>query len=273
MNEKKFRYFMIIEYLGALFAGSQIQPGQKTIQSEIERAINILIKDNIKTVFAGRTDSKVHALNQTLHFNTNQEINKKKFVYSLNALLPDEINVKEMQKVDKSFHSQKSATYRWYRYLINNRQYSSVLLKNISFHIPGNLNVDEMQKALNYITGLHDFSSFKSAGSDNPAKECNMFYACCKKKSDIIYIDLIANRFLYKMVRIITGTLIKTGSGVLKAEDMLDVLNAKDRTCAGPTANAKGLTLMYVGYEEKCNFNELIKMEAKNEQNILCEAS
>lgn len=272
-ENKIFRYAMTIEFLGTIFAGSQIQPGQITVQSELEHAVNILTKENIKVIFAGRTDSGVHARCQFVHFDTNQEIDKKRFLYSLNAILPDEISVKDMAKIDKNFHVQKSAAYRWYRYMIYNSACKSVLLKDITSNTKENLNVEKMQKAILYLMGTHDFSSFKSSNTDNPAKECNILYVNCRKFSDIIYIDLIANRFLYNMVRIIMGTLIKIGNSSYKAEHILDVLKAKNRANAGPTAEARGLTLMGVGYPEKYNLNELIKMEKINEQNLLCKAS
>ena len=270
---EKIRYALIIEYLGAAFCGSQVQPGKMTIQSEIERAISILLKKEVKTVFAGRTDSGVHAKGQFLHFDTNQEIDKKRFIYSINALIHNGISVKQMMKVDKSFHSQKSAKYRWYRYIIDNNLSCSVFLKNISTHISGDLDTEEMQKALDYILGCHDFSSFKKTNSDNPAKECNLMYAKCRKISGIIYIDLIANRFLYNMVRIIVGTLLEIGKGSHNTNWILEVLCAKDRIKAGPTADPRGLMLMSVGYNENYNFNKLINMETTNEQNILCKTS
>jgi len=271
--EKNYRYAITIEYLGAEFFGSQVQPGMRTIQSELEKALNILTKENKRVILAGRTDAGVHAAGQVAHFDTGREIDRKKFLKSLNALLCDEISVKNIVRVDKSFHSQKSAHFRWYRYIIDNRQQRSVLLKDISLHIPHKLNVEEMQKAVQYLNGDNDFSSFKSAGTDNPAKNCNMFYASCKNFSGIIYIDLIANRFLYNMVRTITGTLIQIGEGKYSREHMRNVLETKDRNCAGPTADARGLTLMCVGYHETYNLKEIMKTEAINEQNILCKAS
>ncbi|OGI00339.1 MAG: tRNA pseudouridine(38-40) synthase TruA [Candidatus Melainabacteria bacterium GWF2_32_7] len=269
----KHKYALKIQYLGTTFSGSQIQPAQRTIQSEIEHAINILTKENNKTVFSGRTDAGVHALSQIVHFDTEQEINKRKFVYSLNALLPDEISVKGFAKVDEFFHSQKSARYRWYRYIINNTSHKSILLRNISLHIPEKLNVQEMHSALSYLNGHHDFSSFKSSNTDNPATHCNILYSSCRNFSGIIYIDLIANRFLYNMVRTITGTLIEIGGCKYTAEHMADVLEAKNRKCAGPTADARGLTLMSVGYDERYNLKEIMNTEAINEQNVLCKAS
>ncbi len=273
MKENKFRYAVNIEYLGGMFSGSQVQPEQKTIQSEVERAMAILLKKETKAVFAGRTDSGVHAKSQFFHFDCGNELESKKFTYSLNALLPDEISVKQMKQVDKTFHAQKSARYRWYRYMIDNKICRSALLREISAHVPESLDIKEMQKALNYLKGVHDFSGFKNANTANPAQECNLIYGNCRKISEIIYIDLIANRFLYNMVRIIAGTLIKIGEGKYSAEKMLEILERKDRKLAGPTAEPQGLMLMCTGYDEKYNLNELMNMESTNEQNILCKAS
>lgn len=259
--EKEFRYALMFEFLGTGFAGSQVQPGQKTVQSEFERVLAIILKQETKTVFAGRTDSGVHASCQFLHFDTDKELDIEKFIYSMNALISKDISVQKVVKVDKSFHAQKSGRYRWYRYLINNKKTRSVRLKETSMHFPGNLDVSEMQKALDYITGIHDFTSFKKTHTENPAKECNLIYASCRKISNIIYIDLIANRFLYNMVRIIVGTLLEIGTGSQKPERMLEVIRAKDRGQAGPTAQPQGLTLIRTGYDEKYNLNEITQDE------------
>ena len=267
---KKYRYALMFEFLGTSFAGSQIQPKQITVQSEIEKALKILLRTSVKTVFAGRTDSGVHASCQYLHFDSVEKIEAEKFLLSMNAIISDDISIKKIIWVDKAFHAQKSARYRWYRYLINNKQTRSVLLKNTSKHYRGTLNIDEMQKALNFITGIHDFTSFKKTNTNNPAKECNLIYARCRNFSGIIYIDLIANRFLYNMVRIIVGTLLEIGKGNQPAEYILDVINAKNRQQAGSTADPHGLTLVGVGYDEKYNLNEIKNTETTNEQNILC---
>lgn len=285
-EENFFRYSMILEYIGSGFAGSQKQLGShiKTVQSEVENALKQLLQRDVKVIFSGRTDKGVHARNQTVHFNLPLELNIKRFLYSLNAILPENISVKSVAKVDKNFHSQKSAKYRWYRYYINNCSQRSVWLDKTHSHVYTKLDVEAMQLALGYLVGKHDFSSFKSVNSANPAKECTMYYAVCKEKSGIIKIDLIANRFLYNMVRIITGTLIEIGKGIYPPDQMLKILETKDRKCAGRTAEACGLTLMYVGYDEKynlqngcnnTNINYDLKtcMETEINENIFCKAS
>ena len=266
-----YRYCLIIEYNGSQFAGSQRQPDVNTVQSEIEKAIKQILQEEIKVIFSGRTDKGVHAKGQVLHFNISYELGTKKFAYALNSVLPEHISVRNAQKVDKTFHSQKSAEYRWYRYTINNRLQRSVWLDQTSMHVKDELNIEAMQEALGYLVGEQDFTSFKASNSSNPAKICSMIYASCEENSGIIKINLIANRFLYNMVRIIIGTLLQIGKGAYTPEHILKVLEAKDRKCAGSTAEAKGLTLMKVGYSEKYNIK--MTMEKGNNENILCKAS
>ncbi|MEI8389141.1 MAG: tRNA pseudouridine(38-40) synthase TruA [bacterium] len=266
-----FRYSLVVEYAGWAFFGSQKQPGVKTVQSELENALKKLLQCDIKIIFSGRTDKGVHAKNQVAHFNVPFELNLNRFLYSLNAILSEYLSVKNVQKVDKTFHSQISANYRWYRYTINNRPQRSVWLNKTSSHIYEKLNIESMQKALDYLIGKHDFTSFKKVNSPNPVKECVMYYVGLSEKAGVINIDLIANRFLYNMVRIIAGTLIEIGKGIYPPEHMLEVLEAKDRTCAGPTAEACGLTFMLVGYDEQ--YNRKAIMEINDNEDLLCKAS
>jgi tRNA pseudouridine38-40 synthase len=271
---ESYRYAVVIEYIGSSYAGSQIQPGQKTVQSELESALCILTGLKIKTIFAGRTDKGVHARGQVVHFDVDHQIDTYRFIHSLNGILPFDISVKSIIKVDKDFHSQKSAKYRWYRYTINNRQHRSSWFNN-SLHIREDLNIESMNKALSFLIGKHDFSSFKSSKSSNPAKECIVERALCTRGNDtgIIYIDLIADRFLYNMVRIVVGTIIGIGKGNYAPELMLKVLEAKDRNEAGPTVKPEGLVLMSVGYSNMYRINDEINKEANKNEDLLCKAS
>lgn len=267
-----FRYAMVVEYNGSCYAGSQKQPRQKTVQSEIESALSVLIKQDVKAIFSGRTDAGVHAKGQVVHFDLSFQLDTNKLIHSLNAILPTDISVNSIVEVDCSFHSQKSAEARWYRYTINNRSQRSVWQKE-ALNTHQKLNVNEMNRALSFLIGSHDFSSFKSANSTNPATECTVIYAECKSEAGIIHIDIVANRFLYNMVRIIVGTLINIGKGIFPSEYMLEVLNATDRTKAGPTVRPEGLTLMSVYYGKKYNISDYFKMEAIYNENLLCKAS
>lgn len=266
------RYAMVVEYYGKNYAGSQIQPNQKTVQKEIEVALKTLLTRDVKTIFSGRTDRGVHSKGQVVHFDSLFELDLKKFHNALNGVLPEDISIRLIKKVDKNFHSQKSAEFRWYRYRIYNNPHRSAGMNGI-LHVRQELNISEMNKALSFLLGEQDFSSFKGSNTNNPAKVCVMQYAKCHRKGNVINIDLIADRFLYNMVRIIVGTLIKIGQGTFEAQHMQNVLSQKDRTAADMTADPDGLSLMYVGYGNKYNLYESINKEAQSNENILCKAS
>ncbi len=249
------RYLLEIEYIGTSYAGSQKQPkimpnSNKpviTVQDELEKAISTLTKTKTKTIFSGRTDAGVHAKGQTAHFETELELNPSKFINSLNGLLPKTISVKKLIKVGRTFHAQKSAKARYYRYTIVNRTQRSAWDENcLLVRYP--LNIERINKALSYLSGRHDFTSFKKARTTNPAKICNVYVAKALKEGDYVYIDFVADRFLYNMIRSIVGTLLMIEKKSLAPEVLRDILESKDRTKAGSTISPDGLTLIKVIY-------------------------
>lgn len=249
------RYLLTVEYIGTLYSGSQKQPHKMsntskcivTVQDELEKAISTLTKTKIRTIFSGRTDAGVHSKGQKVHFDTDLEVEPRKFVNSLNGLLPDTISVRDLKKVENTFHAQKSAKARYYRYVIANRAQRSAWDANcLLVRYP--LDIDKMNEALNYLKGEHDFTSFKKVRTSNPAKICNMYKAEAVKSGDCIYIDFVADRFLYNMIRSIVGTLLLIQRKSLAPETLKDILEARDNTKAGPTISPEGLTLMEVIY-------------------------
>ncbi len=254
------RYALQVQYIGKNYAGSQIQFRNgceietPTIQGELEKAISTLIfgdtennNRRFKTVFSGRTDRGVNSIGQTVHFDIDKPIVASKFVYHLNEILPKDISVSNLRLVDDNFHAQKSAKTRHYRYIFVNRKCKNAFdgdLMRIKFDI----NIERMQKALNYLLGEHDFSSFKSSGTLNPSTVCFIKKAECKKDGDKVIIDVVGNRFLYNMVRTIVGTLLEIEGHNLSAEYMKQVLEACDRSKAGQTVSPYGLTLIEVTY-------------------------
>lgn len=249
------RYLLVLEYIGTAYMGSQKQPNKMpnsnkpvvTIQDELEKAISTLTKTKTKTIFSGRTDAGVHAKGQTAHFETELELNPSKFVNSLNGILPNDISVKELKKVEKTFHAQKSAKARHYRYTIVNRAQRSAWDENcLLVRYP--LNIERMNKALSYLIGEHDFTSFKKVRTSNPAKVCNMYEAKATKDGDFVYIDFTADRFLYNMIRLIVGTLLVIERNSLAPETLKEILEARDITKAGSTISPEGLTLVEVIY-------------------------
>ena len=248
------RYAIVVEYIGNGFKGSQFQPDERTVQGELNKAFAIYFKKPVKVIPSGRTDAGVHARGQVSHFDISNNVDIKKALYSLNALLPDDISIKEMIRVSDKFHAQKSAKYRYYRYKIANRLQRSAFDRNL-LHLREDLDVDLINEALGFMVGEHDFSCFKAAKTNNPAKICNMYYAKAKKVGDYIYIDLIANRFLYNMVRIIVGTVLDIGRKKFTPQFMKTLLESKDRTNAGSTVISDGLTFMCAGYDDISSYN------------------
>lgn len=268
------RYALKVQYIGKNYLGSQIQfesnsEIEPTIQGELEKALSTLINSirsnakpelqaqkgesgapnnrRFKTVFSGRTDKGVNSLGQVVHFDTDKDIVASKFVYQLNEILPNDISVSDLKIVDDNFHAQKSAKRRHYRFEFINRRYKNAFdgdLMRVKFEV----NTDRMQKALNYLLGEHDFSSFKSSGTLNPSTVCFIEKAQVERQGDKVIINIVGNRFLYNMVRTIVGTLLEIEGHNLEPEHMLKVLEAKDRRKAGQTVSPYGLTLMKVEY-------------------------
>ena len=243
------RYAIKFEYIGTGFKGSQFQPDERTVQGELNKAFSIYFKEPVKVISSGRTDAGVHAKGQISHFDIEKEVNIKKAIYSLNSLLPDDISISEFLPVKKTFHSQKSATYRYYRYKIANRVQRSAFDRHL-LHLREELNIDLMNEGLRYVLGEHDFSCFKAAKTNNPAKICNMYYAKATRCCDYIYIDLIANRFLYNMVRILVGTILDVGREKFTPQFIQTLIASKDRTLASQTVSPDGLTFMFCGYDD-----------------------
>ena len=253
------RYALDVQYCGKNYDGSQIQfrDGKEvgnTIQGNLEKVIRTLIKDDeshssrpIKTIFSGRTDKGVNALGQVVHFDTDRTIVASKFIYQMNEILPDDISVSNLRIVDQSFHAQKSARCRYYRYELINRKYKQAFDGDI-LRVKYDLDVERMQTALNFLLGEHDFSSFKSSGTLNPSKVCFIRRADVERQGDRIFIHIEGNRFLYNMVRTIVGTLLEIEGHKLPVEHMKNVLMACDRRKAGQTVSPYGLTLMKVEY-------------------------
>ena len=253
------RYIICFEFLGNDFFGSQKQPDKRTVQGEIEKALCTLTKDKISTFFSGRTDAKVSAKYQIAHFDANRIKDLDKFLYSLNCILPKDIKVFELKEAQNTFHAQKDAKYKHYRYTILNDHVASVFDNNYLFYPYKKINIERVNQALSYLIGHHDFSAFKSR-CDNPYSDCIMYYAKATKKKEsrqnFIFIDIVGNRFLYNMVRTIVGQIILIERNNLSPAVMEEILKSKNRKNAANVIDAKGLTLEYVGYD---NVNDYIQ--------------
>ncbi|MDI6715872.1 MAG: tRNA pseudouridine(38-40) synthase TruA [Actinomycetota bacterium] len=255
---------LTLEYDGTNYSGWQKQAKQniRTIQGEIELALSTLLGEPIKVNSAGRTDAGVHAFGQVISFKTASDMPIRRIPYSLNAILPDDIVAKDAEEVSDRFDARKDAKWREYHYYILNRFYRSVFAGRFVHHEARPLDVEAMDKAVSFLKGRHDFTSFYTMPHrtedvvDSPVR--TILEISCKRSKDIVWagepvdglitIRVRAHAFLHNMVRIIAGTVIDVGLGMLGPEDMRTILEARDRRKAGATAPAKGLTLVKVHY-------------------------
>ena len=230
--------------------GWQKQPDKLNIQGTIEKAIERITGEQVDLMASGRTDRGVHALGQVANFKTNSNIPIEKFAIAINSNLKKSILIKSAEEVDERFHSRLTCNKKTYRYVINNSKYGTAIYRNLETHIPIKLNVEEMQKAIKFFEGEHDFKAFKSSGTSSKSSVRTIYKAEVKQMSnDKIWIELTGNGFLYNMVRIIAGTLVEVGLGKIKAEEINDIMESKRRENAGKTLPPQGLYLVNVEYE------------------------
>jgi tRNA pseudouridine38-40 synthase len=257
------RYAFQVQYIGKNYAGSQIQfeNGKQiplpTIQGELEKALCTFImsgqKNNpqnirpIRTVFSGRTDRGVNSLGQVVHFDTDKEIVASNLIYHVNEILPNDISISDLRVVSPDFHAQKSAIRRHYRFELINRRYKQAFDGDL-MRVKYELDIERMNRSLEYLLGEHDFSSFKCSRTLNPSKVCILYRADVERCADKVVINIEGNRFLYNMVRTIVGTLLEIEGHNLTPEFMKEVLESKNRSKAGQTVSPYGLTLVKVTY-------------------------
>ena len=202
---------LVIEYDGKDYNGWQKQPNKLNIQGEIERAIENITKEKVDLIASGRTDAGVHALGQVANFKTNSNIDIEKIPIAINSQVKNSIRIKSAEEVEENFHSRFNCKKKTYRYVIDNSKYGTAIYRNIVYHMPIKLNVEEMKKAIKYFEGEHDFKAFKSSGTSSKSSVRTIYSANIITEEDKIGIDLTGNGFLYNMVRIIAGTLVDVG--------------------------------------------------------------
>lgn len=241
-------YKLIIQYDGTDFAGWQIQNNAPTIQQNIQDAIRMISREEIKLIGAGRTDSGVHAFGQTANFRISKELNLNKFFHSLNSVLPREISISHIEKVEDSFHSRFDAKKRSYFYFISREK--SPFLYRFSYYINKNTNIDvkKLNQNAQEFLGKKDFTSFSKKNTDVMNNICELFEIRFTEKKNMIIFYVVANRFLHGMVRAILGSLLES----LKYEDggeyLKNIFEKKDRDFAGMAVPAKGLFLYKIQY-------------------------
>lgn len=244
------RVRLIISYDGTNYCGWQVQINGITVEEIINRELSSLLGEEIAVIGASRTDSGVHAMGNVAVFDTETRIPAEKISFALNQRLPDDIRIQKSEEVPGEFHPRYCDSTKTYEYKILNRRFPDPMLRLYTHFVYMPLDVELMRQAAEYLVGEHDFVSFCSAGSQVKTTVRTVYMLDIKEKNDVISIRISGNGFLYNMVRIIAGTLMKVGLGVYPPEHVKEILEAKDRYAAGPKAPARGLTLIGIEYQE-----------------------
>lgn len=239
-----------IEYDGAAFCGWQTQPSRCSIQDAFECALEAIAGVPVASVCAGRTDSGVHALGQVAHFDVGVTRPLSAWVRGVNTHLPPSMAVTWARQISPDFHARYSARARTYRYVLLNRRERPGLLRGRVgwYHHP--LDLDAMRESARYLVGEHDFSAFRSAECQSRSALRQMLSVEIRREDSLVTMDFCANAFLHNMVRIIVGCLIEVGSGKRAPSWLAQVRDARDRTLAAVTAEAAGLYLICVSYDD-----------------------
>ena len=242
------RIKFIMQYDGAKFCGFQVQPQKRTVQGEIERVLSFLMKENVKIYASGRTDAGVSAMAQVAHFDTEKQVNEKTLLSSMNALLPDDIAIINIEKVDESFDARfsvKQKTY-WYKFYVS--KFDLPLFKD-ALRINDYADIELMNKACKFLVGTHDFESFVARKSGKTDFVRTIYDAKIISIGDGLFaFEITGNGFLYNMVRIIFGTLLNVAYKKINPEDIREIIEAKDRQKAGKTMPANALLMKKVTY-------------------------
>lgn len=249
MNMKRVK--LIVAYDGTNYRGWQLQPNGITIEEVLNRELTALLKEPIAVIGASRTDSGVHARGNVAVFDTENRMPADKICFALNQRLPEDIRIQSSEEVPLTWHPRKANCIKTYEYKILNRKIAMPLERLYSHFCYFPLDVEKMQQAARYIVGEHDFKSFCTVRTQAEETVRTVYCLDVTKDGDMITIRISGSGFLYNMVRIIAGTLIKVGMGVYPPEHVEAILDARDRQQAGQTALARGLTLVSLEYEKE----------------------
>ena len=246
------RFFIKFSYDGTNYHGWQIQPNANSVQEEINIALSTILNANIQVVGAGRTDAGVHADEMYAHFDFDSEIRFLELIHRLNSFLSDDIAINEIFRVCDKANSRFDALSRTYRY--------KIIKTKSPFHrhaylFKKDLNLDMMNSACLFLLGKRDFTSFSKVKTQTYTNDCTVIDAKWEEINNEIVFTIKADRFLRNMVRAIVGTLIEVGVGKIKPDNIVKIINAKDRCRSGFSVPAHALSLIKVTYPENIKIN------------------
>ena len=241
-----FNYKLTIQYDGTNYAGWQIQDNALSIQEVISNSVKQILQEEINLIGSGRTDTGVHALGQVANFIVSQQLDLSKFKYSLNAVLPKDISIINIETVEENFHSRFSAKRRSYIYLISSQK--SPFFERYSYTLFSELNSEKLNKLSSTLIGINDLTSFSKINTEVQNKICEVYEARWRSQKNLFIFYIEANRFLYGMVRAIVGSLLRAYSSEDGISYLKNIFIQKDRNAAADAVPAKGLFLYKVKY-------------------------
>lgn len=243
------RIKLVVQYNGKDFSGWQIQPNKRTVEGELEKVLEFLTCQKIKTYASGRTDSGVSSFGQVVHFDSEKPIDTKKLLVSLNGLLPEDVAVLSAEKVPESFDARFSVKRKTYQYLFYVSRFRLPLFEEFAFRVNDYVNIQKMREACSYFIGTHDFGSFVSKKSGKTDFVRTIYDAKILELDDGLFaFEVTGNGFLYNMVRIMFGTILQAGYKKIEPSEIQNILSGKNRALAGKTMPAKALVMKKVEY-------------------------
>lgn len=244
------RVKLVVAYDGTNYCGWQLQPNGVTVEQKINEALTALLGEEIHVTGASRTDAGVHSLGNVCVFDTDTRMPAEKICYALNQRLPEDIVVQDSCEVPLSFHPRYAKSRKTYEYRILNRRFRLPVRRLDTYFYYYPLDVERMDEAARLLEGEHDFRSFCAVNAQVKTTVRTIYSCSVRREEDIVIIRVTGSGFLYNMVRIIAGTLIRVGAGEVNPEQIAEILSARDRAAAGPTAPAHGLTMVGIDYDK-----------------------
>ena len=243
------RIRLVVAYDGTNYCGWQLQKNGITIEEVLNRELTALLKEPIAVIGASRTDAGVHAMGNVAVFDTENRMAADKICLAVNQSLPEDIRVQSSEEVPLTWHPRKANCTKTYEYRIENRRIVMPTRRLYSYFCYYPLDIEKMRQAAGFLLGEHDFKSFCTAKSSVEDTVRTIYCLDVEREGESIVIRVSGSGFLYHMVRIIAGTLIRVGIGACPPGEVAAILAARDRRQAGPTAPAHGLTLVEMKYE------------------------
>lgn len=264
------RYKCVVSYVGDHYEGWQSQTRGTSVQEQIEKVLEKIAQTKITITASGRTDAGVNARGQVFMFDSDRNMNARKWMGAINAFLPDDIHILSVEEKDPIFHARFNVRYKTYTYRINNGPYD-VFSREYACQFPYPLDIEKMEACIQLFQGTHDFTSFNSSSLvEYPIQVRSIYDVSCKKDGNMISLTFTGKGFLRYQVRMMSAAILDVGRGKKTIEDVKEMLEAKDRSVKRHNAPANGLTLEYVDYFEMVALNENIQIREFLRGDKLC---